>query len=567
VQVHLTRRRGSNEDSWDISDTQRSASEIDLRECDECALTLKVREEELTEGMQPIALTLSGSQTPPCSQERSEGCSTIRWEWAVDFYAGQISLELTAGAKPLWHCVLDVRTHEGKLGQTAYDELVQDLEEYLENVAFGTTAAERSVMRSDTSSPPIARFSMLRAHITQIERNFAVIAETPNRRLIANREYRPLDQARRLDGKTIRGIIRNPAALAALGYATSTIELADRVRIDHPRREHTYNTPVNRHIAALIYRMECVCRDLHAAFRSLAKASGGDPAAQARATGLANETVLLQRRVSRFARTEFLQDVPIVSGDTAALIGVAKAPAYSRFDRLSRRVLTPRSTLGQSIAEKLWLRRTYELYEYWCFFRVADALVEKWPHLQWQFSKCADNSGLLLDIRDGCYVEAVAGDTRLRLTFQQTFSSYSPAHEERDKPYSISGERRPDLVLSARSGDRHAMIVLDAKYRCNRSAVHSALADMHVYRDSLRVSGHGDKLLAAYILTPAHDESGAGVYYTEDYRRQYRTGGFDLAPGRADQASALCEHVAAILNVKIDDLQDKETRPTWSQDG
>jgi len=379
---------------------------------------------------------------------------------------------------------------------------------------------------------------MLRAHITQLERNFAVIAETPNRRLIADREYRPLDQARRLDVRSIRSIILNPSALAALGYATSTVELADRVRIDHPRREHTFNTPVNRHIAALIYRMECICRDLRKEFRSLATSSGGDPAAQARATGLADETVLLQRRVSRLARAEFLQDVPIVSGDTAALIGVSKDPAYSCFDRLSRRVLTPRSTLGQSILEKMWLRRTYDLYEYWCFFRVADALAAKWPHLQWRFSKCANDSGLLLDIRDGCYVEALAGDTRLRLTFQQTFSSYSPAHEERDKPYSISGERRPDLILSARSSDRHAMIVLDAKYRCTRSAIHSALADMHVYRDSLRVSGQGDKLLAAYILTPAHDESRAGVYYAENYRRKYRTGGFDLAPGRTDQASA-----------------------------
>ena len=558
MQVHLTRRRGSNEDSWDISNTQMPASGIDLRECDDCSLTLKVSMEDLAEGMQPIALTISGAQTRPCSQEQSEGCSTIRWEWAVDFYAGQISLELTAGPKPLWHCILDVRTNEGKLGQAAYDELVRDLQEHLENAAFGTTPAERSVMRSDASFPPIARFSMLRSYIAQIERSFAVIAETPNRRLVADRESRPLDQARRLDVKTIRGIIRNPAALAALGYATSTVELADRVRIDHPRREHTYNTPVNRHTTALIYRMECISRDLHAAFRSLATSSCGDPAAQARASGLADETVLLQRRVSRLARAEFLQNVPVVYGDTAALIGVAKEPAYSRFDRLSRRVLTPRSTLGQSISEKLWLRRTYELYEYWCFFRVADALAEKWPHLQWRFSKCANNSGLLLDIRDGCYVEALAGDTRFRLTFQQTFSSYSPAHEERDRPYSISGERRPDLVLSVRSGDRHAMIVLDAKYRCTRSAINSALADMHVYRDSLRVSGHGAKLLAAYILTPAHDESGAGVYYAENYREKYHTGGFDLAPGRPDQASALCEHVAAILSKEADHLQRKE---------
>ena len=68
----------------------------------------------------------------------------------------------------------------------------------------------------------------------------------------------------------------------------------------------------------------------------------------------------------------FLVDVEAAQGDTAAMIAVAKDPIYSRFDRVARRVLWPRLSLGDSLCEKLWLRRTYELYEYWCFFRVAE---------------------------------------------------------------------------------------------------------------------------------------------------------------------------------------------------
>ena len=86
------------------------------------------------------------------------------------------------------------------------------------------------------------------------------------------------------------------------------------------------------------------------------------------------------------------------------------------------------------------------------------------------------------------------------------------------------------------------MIVLDAKYRCGRDNIHDALGDMHVYRDSLKVSGRGAKLLAAFILTPAHDP-GAAAYYTEEYRRQYRIGGFDLAPGREEQAEMLSQYL------------------------
>jgi hypothetical protein len=57
---------------------------------------------------------------------------------------------------------------------------------------------------------------------------------------------------------------------------------------------------------------------------------------------------------------------------------------------------------------------------------------------------------------------------------------------------------------------------------------------------------------------------GAGVYYAEGYRRKDRTGGFDLAPGRSDQASARCEHVASILNEKGYHLQAIEGQATES---
>jgi len=88
------------------------------------------------------------------------------------------------------------------------------------------------------------------------------------------------------------------------------------------------------------------------------------------------------------------------------------------------------------------------------------------------------------------------------------------------------------------------MIVLDAKYRCSRESIHDALGDMHVYRDSLKVSGWGAKLRGAFILTPAHAPDTA-VYFTE----QYRIGGFDLAPGQDEQAEMLSLHLKMLVGI------------------
>jgi len=154
---------------------------------------------------------------------------------------------------------------------------------------------------------------------------------------------------------------------------------------------------------------------------------------------------------------------------------------------------------------------------------------------------------LLLGIRNGCFMEGSIGKASVRFTFQQTFPSYRPSHDVGSSAYSVSGERRPDMVLTVRDGNRTLLIILDAKYRCSRSGIHAALGDMHLYRDSLRISGGGPKPSVAFIVTPSHDAEGAGVYYGNEYRRTHGLGGFDLAPGKDHQAEALASFLSSLI--------------------
>ena len=428
------------------------------------------------------------------------------------------------------------------MGRDAYRALVEDLERRAEHLALGTTPAEHTTGSAGNTAPPIAQLAALQASMEALKRTFETIAAAPNRRLEARREEIPLDRMRRVDGRAFRRLVRDPACLAALGFAEQpSTGPQRRPYVDHPRREQTFDTPPNRHLAYLVSRLRRRCQELRAAFERLTAAED-DAVTQARAGSFAEEAGALEQQLRAFERAEFLEDVGDSVGDAAAMIAVGKDPAYSRFDREARRVLEPRIALGAGLSERLWLRRTYELYEYWCLFRVADAVSAALGGVRWSGEAVPRVGDLLADLPNGCRLESWIGDLRLVLTYQHTFRSYSPDLDEGADPFSISGERRPDIVVRMEHQGRHCLIVLDAKYRCSRKSIHEALADMHVYRDSLQMSGRGGKIAAAFIITPAHDP-GANVYFTEAYRQRHRIGGFDLAPDGQDDAARLATSV------------------------
>ena len=90
----------------------------------------------------------------------------------------------------------------------------------------------------------------------------------------------------------------------------------------------------------------------------------------------------------------------------------------------------------------------------------------------------------------------------------------------------ISTERRPDFVLTYRQGQQLVRwILLDAKYRVGLAGITDALADMHVYRDSLRWVA-GSTLMApeaGYLLVPAVGEA-TQRFAAPSYRETHRFG-------------------------------------------
>ena len=71
------------------------------------------------------------------------------------------------------------------------------------------------------------------------------------------------------------------------------------------------------------------------------------------------------------------------------------------------------------------------------------------------------------------------------MLFQATFPALKASSKR--SGWSLSRERRPDIVLVHSFGDATRFLVLDAKWRSGRENVLDAMTSAHIYHDALRV--------------------------------------------------------------------------------
>jgi hypothetical protein len=238
----------------------------------------------------------------------------------------------------------------------------------------------------------------------------------------------------------------------------------------------------------------------------------------------------------------FLADLEPREPDAGALVAVATHPAYSQFDQLARLILRPRVALGNDPEKKLALRPTHQLYEYWCFFKIAAIVKSICPNFEWQEQITSSERGMLLALPDKSLLVGSKGDITIIVEFQKHFSSQGKG----PAAFSISKDCYPDIVLSRQDSTGCRTIVLDAKYRSGVDSIHQALFDIHVYRDAIRTSSCQSAIYAAYILTPAHAME-ASRYFGDEYRKEFRFGGFDLSPSKAQQDEDLQRALTELL--------------------
>lgn len=483
-------------------------------------------------------LLVSDQEIEPRYKESSPTKTAFRWLWLVSEYAGEVLVSLLDGDWEIFFCTLDVSPHPNKLGSESYSELLADLQEMAEGLLFGMTPSHLLVEQQEASAPPMARFALLRAYFSKLDKASRAVAQTPHRRLVAEREERPLHKVHQVDTRSLRLAVRRMPVLMALRHKEERAA-ATPPKLDVPHRIHTFNTPPNRHILSLLIRLIALSADLKRRFDlASSENTSGNADISSRAARWASLTEGFLTELQKLSRVEFLAGLMPSKLDAAALMTIARHPAYAQFDQVARKILNPHVAPGESSDIPLTLRPTYDIYEYWCFFQLADALQQAVPAATWKSSITIRQSNLLLTLPNGSRIEGNVADRYFCLTFQKGYGSRQP----RSQTYSITKTCVPDFVLECRQGVARRLIIFDAKYRASVESIHSALSDIHVYRDAIREPSGQSAIHAAFILTPAHDPQ-VDRYYCDKYRQEFLFGGFDLAPRNLDHLRCLKEAI------------------------
>lgn len=509
------------------------------------------RIEVAVDGDRELRLLISDEEISYRKKEVADGKTRMQWEWSVWEYAGEVILTLVDGEEVLWENALDVSPHPYKLdGAEIYRQLLTELQARAEGVMFGKTPAQVSLSHQETACPPIAQFALLRAYMPQLEKTFRNIAETPHRRLVAEREDRAIYFVRQVDARSLRTALRRMPVLAVLGGNASDADI-NRALMDVPLREHTYNTSPNRYLLMILRRLIQVCSKIQESLlESNLENVFEDDSTQRRSQRWTELCEVFKGRLNRMARSGFLRGVRPQTPDTAALLTIANHPAYAQFDRQSGCILKPRVTLGEDPDKRLALRPTYDLYEYWCFFRLCDAIQQALPQIEWKTKVSLVPGKLLLDLKNGASLQGVHHGANISLTFQQKYSQKQIGND----PYSISKTCIPDFVLKVEDEHERRIVVFDAKYRSASDSIQAALDDMHVYRDAIRGDVNTSAIHAAFILTPSHSQE-MTRYYSSEYRAQFQFGGFDLAPGNETHLEVLVAAIKELVEMRSEYLR------------
>ena len=177
----------------------------------------------------------------------------------------------------------------------------------------------------------------------------------------------------------------------------------------------------------------------------------------------------------------------------------------------------------------VWTSPTWEVYERWCFVKIAKELKERYFDYHWNLQTNRRNADIVLSGQNG--------DREITLYFQPRF----PAFDQKGKSrfVSISQLRIPDIVLTIQNKTDNRFIVFDAKYRTSRQNVLDAMSSAHIYHDSLRWDERRPD--AALLVVPTSDF--IPWLKDEKFRRRESVGIIAIVPGQPAESFGLSDYL------------------------
>ena len=453
----------------------------------------------------------------------SKGCLSIR----PGYWVGDTELRIDWADESL-SVPVRVQPRKEKLPDTLWVAMLQDLESWLPGVSVGIEGGKSGQVGTSGVSVPFIAEALIPL-ITTFEKAIRALLETPRSLDVSIWEDVPLRMVRRVDRETLNWVSRHPEFGVHLDPWKSLESIDQQPWLPQRKTIDVLDHPANRYISWLVRRVE---RVLKITAEGLIAASNNNATddnvfwSHSRAKRLRDGA----DRLLSLWRTSFLKEVPREPLTEAALQVIFDDPGYTRVHKIGRLFLNPFFQFDLD-ANKLQaaVRPSFTIYELWCFLAVSDQLKKAFSDWKWA---SVGLQKLLDPLASGegavCRAAGPAGEvieTRFNATFSSYFSRKGKAR------WSISGERRPDIIVSYKPEEGEGRWVsLDAKYRVGRSNLADAFSSVHIYRDALRYEGYSGPCQASVLLSPATSDDTA-EWFSQEFLETYDEGIWEIKPG------------------------------------
>jgi predicted component of viral defense system (DUF524 family) len=376
--------------------------------------------------------------------------------------------------------------------------LIDDLIRYLVSMPFDWGAPTEFPTEERVQPPsPIFVLHVLAQNAQRICHALQTIWRNPHRRLVTEERWVLLSEASSVDADTILMMLQHPEHLRLYrGGSLST--LAQRLKGKVPERvferrvTETLDTPENRFIKRFMDIVLYWCDELQR-LNYWQKAQSHQPELQT------------LREFVRFLRADPLfADVGELEIFPASSQVLLRRDGYRECLQVYRLLHIARAPIFDRLQDAIDNRRIDQLYEFWCFFRLAEELAKILGNRQQPlFSALESDEG---GLRHGLSANLGNG---YQLFYNRTFSHGKGS----GRSYSVS--LRPDfslfsLMKDEQMKDEQLLVVFDAKFRFDerdiqpsqpleeemddaqqegdteRLAKHADICKMHTYRDALQ---------------------------------------------------------------------------------
>jgi hypothetical protein len=441
------------------------------------------------------------------------------WEWQPGFFAGTVRAELfDHQGVCLANYRLEVVPDAGKLGQGLFDQMIGELFRDDPRLLFGEEAAQSAIGGEGDYGDPYLEYARLKSFGTKFLSSLRQLCHEPVAGLRRGRKLVAPHHVRRVDAHGARALLRSPQTLAAVLRPGSSVPTDLLFNVPFSREE--FDTPAHRTLLSQILAVARRVRKVRANLEVLG----------ARKESIGFRTPMTPRLSHRFRLLDDLdaglrclcKSMPFSAVTRAEVCAaglnvIAGHPLYATAYRHAWQALRP-GIEGPREGEMLSLSPTWEVYERWCFLQLANVLREIFPSLAWVRHSTGGKADRLLEVGscDGIRVE---------IYLQRIFHAMDNIPKD-SRFHSISGERRPDIVVTYASKGLKRCLVFDAKYSVSRDSVLAAMGAAHIYRDCLRWDGQRPQGVLLLIPSPGK----AAWLETADYFDQNAVGVLSLSP-------------------------------------